>query len=380
MNDRLKVIGTDGIATMAGKKPGCIASLETKLGRPLQCIVCLLHLNELPLRHIFEQLNGSTKGPGSFSGMIGKQLNGRASSWTVDNFQPILNVQFPILPDEAIENLSSDQYYALLMCQEVMKGIVDTDLKYLEVGGLCYSRWLTLGCRILRYCVSNSKPSRNLQILAEYLVRIYFPCWFRIKLHNRITVGSKHFFYMLRLISSFSNAVVNDVGVKVLRNNAFFAHHENIFLAMLGDNDQKIRAMAVHKILQIRIQNSQQEGERLEQTDQVRMFIIPKANAVAKAYYEMSDLHLPNMHEPPATTCMSDNALQQLATNKPELNYPCHNQAEERHIQLVPEAATAVEGFDRKDCMIRQKIKSRRLMPCYDTKKQFNALHFADFK
>ena len=145
-----------------------------------------------------------------------------------------------------------------------MKDIVDTDLKYLEVGGLCHSRWLTLGCRILRYYVSKSKPSRNLQILAEYLDRIYFPWWFRIRLHNRITEGFKHFFYMLRLISNFSNAVVNDVGVKVLQNNAFFAHHENILLAMLEDNDQNIRAMAEDKIFQIRIQNSQQESERLD--------------------------------------------------------------------------------------------------------------------
>ena len=104
------------------------------------------------------------------------------------------------------------------------------------------------------------------------------------------------------------------------------------------------------------------------------MFVIPKVNAGAKAYYEMSDLHLPNMHEPPTTTCMSDNALQQLATNKLELNYPCHNQAVERHNQLVTEAATAVEDFDQRDGMIRQKIKSRRLMPCYDTKKKSNSM------
>ena len=151
MNDRLKVIGTAGAATMTGKNSGCIASQETKFGRPLQWIVCLLHLNELPLRHIFQQLDGSRKGPDSFSGMIGKQLNGRVSSWTVDNFQPIPNDQFSIFPDKAVKNLSSDQYYALPMYQGVMKGIVDTDLKYLEVGGLCHSRWLTLGCRILRY-------------------------------------------------------------------------------------------------------------------------------------------------------------------------------------------------------------------------------------
>ena len=76
MNDRLKVIGTDGTASMTEKKSGCIASLETKLGRPLQWIVCLLYLNELPLRHIFQQLDCSTKMLDSFSGMIGIQLNG----------------------------------------------------------------------------------------------------------------------------------------------------------------------------------------------------------------------------------------------------------------------------------------------------------------
>ena len=152
MNDRLKVIGIDGTATMTGKKSGCIASLETKFGRPLQWIVCLLHLNELPLRHIFQRLDGSTKKPDSFSGMIGEQLNGRVSSWTVYNFQTILNDQFPILPDEAIENLSSDQYYASLMCQGDIKGIFDPDLKYLEVGGLCYARWLTLGAHSAMLC------------------------------------------------------------------------------------------------------------------------------------------------------------------------------------------------------------------------------------
>ena len=83
--------------------------------------------------------------------------------------------------------------------------------------------------------------------------------------------------------------------MKVLQNNAFFAHHENILLAMLGDNDQNIRAKVVDKILQIWIQNSQQEGERLERTDQVRTIL--RVNAGAKAYYEISDLHLP--------TCMN---------------------------------------------------------------------------
>src|SRR6218665_913363 len=43
---------------------------------PLQWLahVCLLHANELPLRHLFEALDGATTGPSGFSGSIGKRL------------------------------------------------------------------------------------------------------------------------------------------------------------------------------------------------------------------------------------------------------------------------------------------------------------------
>lgn len=35
----------------------------------------MLHLNELPLRHLLVQLDGVTHGPKAFSGTIGKLLN-----------------------------------------------------------------------------------------------------------------------------------------------------------------------------------------------------------------------------------------------------------------------------------------------------------------
>ena len=80
MENKLNIIGSDVTATMTGKNSGCISSLENVLGRPLQWIVCLLHLNVLPLRHIFQELDGKTKGPDSFSGTISRQLNGKVSA------------------------------------------------------------------------------------------------------------------------------------------------------------------------------------------------------------------------------------------------------------------------------------------------------------
>src|SRR6218665_1177843 len=37
-------------------------------------LVCLVHANDLPLRHLFEALDGATTGPRGFPGSIGKRL------------------------------------------------------------------------------------------------------------------------------------------------------------------------------------------------------------------------------------------------------------------------------------------------------------------
>jgi len=63
LEDRLAIVGTDGTACMTGKYNGCIRHLEELLHRPLQWILSLLHVSELPLRHVFATLNGSTSGP-----------------------------------------------------------------------------------------------------------------------------------------------------------------------------------------------------------------------------------------------------------------------------------------------------------------------------
>ena len=38
--------------------------------------MCLLRCSELPLRHVFQELDGTTSSPDSFSGPVGKSLKG----------------------------------------------------------------------------------------------------------------------------------------------------------------------------------------------------------------------------------------------------------------------------------------------------------------
>ena len=115
----------------------------------MQWVICLLHLNELPPRHVFQNLDGITCGPDSFSGPIGKQLNDAISEWKVVKFRSIPNPKFPVIANSLVDDFSSDQFYAYRICSAVMLGSVDANLEFLEVGGLSYSCWLTLGCCIL---------------------------------------------------------------------------------------------------------------------------------------------------------------------------------------------------------------------------------------
>ena len=59
----MQAVGCDGTVVNTGYKNGIIRQLELSMGRPLQWFVCLLHTNELPLRHQLQHLDGKTTGP-----------------------------------------------------------------------------------------------------------------------------------------------------------------------------------------------------------------------------------------------------------------------------------------------------------------------------
>jgi len=394
--DKLAIIGSDGTASMTGAKKGAIRCLEELLQRPLQWAICLLHCNELPLRHIFKTLDGTTKSPSSFSGPIGKELSGSVTEWDVVKFKPIPNSDFPVLPPLLLDSLSTDQFYAYNICWEIIQGNNETDIQFLEIGELCHSRWLTLGCRLLRKYISEKKPSKNLKILAEYCIQVYFPSWFEIKHLCSISDGAKNFFNLIQRHLVFPYPNVLDIAKLTLQRNAFFSHPENIMLSMLGDSNLEIRKLAINNIKVLRsekrvarpmvedylaqpddeeddcVKDIQQtiEAEPLTSAN-VRQFLVPKLDFNAKSYYQLVPLDQLRMCEPPAIRDLTDQQLDNILEQPLRLSQPCHNQAVERHVKLVTEASSTVVGYHRRDGLIRQKVRSHKLMPAFDNKKQF---------
>ena len=62
----LRILGMDGCSVNCGIHIGVFRIVETTLGYAVQHCVCLLHLNELPLRHFFIWIDGTTSGPGYY--------------------------------------------------------------------------------------------------------------------------------------------------------------------------------------------------------------------------------------------------------------------------------------------------------------------------
>ena len=80
---------------------------------------------------------------------------------------------------------------------------------------------------------------------------------------------------------------------------------------------------------------------------------------------------LDEITEPPAIKHLNEENLNQLKSNALKLLLPCYNQAIERHVKLVSEAASQVTSFERRDGYIRQKIHSRKLLKQLNIKSQF---------
>ena len=136
------------------------------------------------------------------------------------------------------------------------------------------------------FCVAQVKPTSNLSTLAEFLIKVYFLGWFQIKLNNKITDGPKNYLNILTQIIGFPNKIIQDIAVAVLQQNAYFAHHENILLAMLADNDHNARLLAVNKI-HIRVSKKNLDNVGRDKEVDVRKFKIPKINTNAETYYSL---------------------------------------------------------------------------------------------
>ena len=105
-------VGCDGTVINTWQTGGVIRLMEQKLEKPLQWLICQLHANELPLRHLLQHLDGRTARPHGFSGPIDKSLE-ECEKLPVVEFDKIE----ADMPASEMTDLSTDHKYLEEMCK-----------------------------------------------------------------------------------------------------------------------------------------------------------------------------------------------------------------------------------------------------------------------
>lgn len=93
-----------------------------------------------------------------------------------------MNFVAPPILDVGELKTSSDQQYLLNICVAISNGDVPRKLASATIGPLCKARWVTMASRILRLYVSEEYPSDVLKTIVNYIIRVYAPTIFRVKL------------------------------------------------------------------------------------------------------------------------------------------------------------------------------------------------------
>lgn len=360
--EKLELVGCDGTVTNTGWKNGVVHQLENHVGRPLQWSICLLHFNELPFRHIFQHIDGQTAGPKSFTGPIGHQLTG-CEKLPVVCYEPI----DCSIPDIDRNLLSKDQQYLLDISGAITLGHCPEDLANRDPGPLSHSRWLTAANRILRLYISSSDPSGNLKEIVGFILKSYMPMWFSIKKSKYFIDGPRHVFQVIQT-SRYLPGELLQVVDPVIERNAFFAHPENILLAMIVDEREHIRELGYRRILKAR--------QTVLKKKTVRNFIPPNLNFQASDYTEIINWNSCALYPPPILRGLNEDDIKSLINSNNKSiremqKFPCHTQAVERCVKLVTEASNKVCGHEARDGYIRATLKSRSLMPHFSQKSDF---------
>ena len=357
----LTVMGMDGTAVNTGVHNGVIRIVEQELEEVVQHIICLLHLNELPFRHEFCEVDGVTSGPDAFKGKIGKDVAKDVWKDPIVNF-PTVKGKMPILSEEQLKDTSRDQCLVYHLGHALQSGVVPDKIAGATIGPMLHARWLTLVARILRKGLSTKKPSKALSRLLFMILNFYLPVWFRIKNNPHCQSGALHFYYMLEL-SRELGIKSQEVTHKVLQGNSYWAHPENIIIACLADTDKKIRTKGVNYILAAR--------ENFNPESHPRQFFPPDINLKAQSYVELIDWDKAQKTEPPLTKQMSkEDILSVLEAPLKLPSYPCHTQDVERLIPVVTESCLQKVGYSARHGWILSTMESRKLVPKFDSKKQ----------
>ena len=158
---------------------------------------------------------------------------------------------------------------------------------------------MTLASRLLRVYISTETPSSALKDLVQYVVGHYVPVWFAIRQNSSCDLCSRNMFQSIALLRQLPQRTQTTVQ-PVIQRNGYWAHPEQLLLAMVADDDRVVREQAVRLI----------SAAREQQTEEPRIFAIPAINFEAVSYTDMISWCGP-VTEPPLLRDLSDDELRE---------------------------------------------------------------------
>ena len=365
VTDTLEFIAGDSTNSNTGYKGGAFHFLEEYLEKRLFWIVCQLHTNELKLRRLITKRDGKTSSKDGWEGELGKLLP-TVRSLKRTCTAPVIpgKTELPDLPPEVVKDIGSDQEYGHRITNAVRKGKMDEDLAALTVGQTGHSRWLTTANLFCDWWFRDhgleGELLARLREIVDFIINVYFPCWFQIKINHSWVDGPTNVLFELSCLRTQSE-VVQETVMPTVRSSAWFAHSEPILMTMLCSKEEEERRFAANQILVIR--GGQEMGD-----SSLRLRKLPYLNTEAT---KLKDLISWEEATEPINTCkLSKSEVLEFIEKPLEVEYrPCHTQAIERAVKEVTAAAGAVCGADRRDGFIRGRALHIELMPKINSKK-----------
>ena len=255
----------------------------------------------------------------------------------------------------------------------IRDGKVPDQILLLAIGKISHARWLTTGNRYMRLWVGKhgfkGKEMKNLEMIVEFIVGVYYPMWFDAKIRHHLTNGPHLVLKQVKLINNLMRPAVKKIVLPYVNSSAWFAHPEHILLALLSSQEESERHFAVKKIL------NEIRGEDGIGDCSVRVYKVPEINWSAPKIQNLIDWKTTPLSEPAVTTSMSADEIRECLDHPLELpDWPCHGQAIERTVKKTSKASAQVAGFTKRDGWIRAAEDSRKNLPKLETKKDYKSL------
>ena len=359
--DTLQAVICDNTLVNTGHKTGAVTVLEKLLDRKIHKLGCQLHWNELPLREIFKQLDGGNSSGTIWTGPIGQRLSEEdLHLQPVVKFKKVETTLAEQSP-EVVADLSADQKLLLNYVLGIHDGEIPASIVNLRPGPPCLARWLTMATRVLYIYTRTLNPSSELQRIVAFICKVYVLGWFSFKGQSSFLPAPIILHELLGFVKELKDPVCLKVFKDKLKDWAFPLLSENFLVSMLFCEEEKVRKLAVFRILELR---------QLPEPPIGSMRIQP-VNFDAKYWWQLICLASAES-EPPITKSWSDEQVKAMEKNPCNFpRFPIHTQSVERAVKNTSEAAPVSWSKEKRHKSIVTKSAARAKRPKSDSKQDF---------